>query len=264
MRDLGRMLLAAFRVAFFVANTLIAMTLVLLASFRDPEGRRTYAIARWWAWLNVRGCGVRVDVDGLEHLDPHTSYVFMSNHRSAFDVLTLVVALWEFQLRWVAKSELRRIPVFGLCLEVMKQIFVDRSDHAAAVASLAAARRRLHDGVSVVFFPEGTRGDGKMLPFKKGGFVFAIETGLPIVPIGIKDTGSLVAHDGFLGRPHGVVHVDVRRPIGTTALTVADRDVLLARVRRAIAAAVRRVALVPVPHGVVIGPRSLARARGSR
>src|SRR5436190_23314622 len=98
MRDLAHKLLAAFRLAFFFANTLVAMALVLLTSIGDPEGRRTYAVARGWAWLNVRCCGVRVEVDGLEHLDPHTSYVFMSNHRSAFDVLTLVVALWDFQL----------------------------------------------------------------------------------------------------------------------------------------------------------------------
>jgi 1-acyl-sn-glycerol-3-phosphate acyltransferase len=265
MRDAARLLLAILRLAFFVVNTLVAMALVLVVSFRDPDGGRAYAVARWWAWLNVRCGGVRVEVDGLEHLDPAASYVFMSNHRSVFDVLTLVVALWDFQLRWVAKAELRRIPVFGLCLKVMKQIFVDRRDHAAAVASLAEARRRLRNGVSVACFPEGTRSAGDMLPFKKGGFVFAIETGMPIVPIGIRDAGRLFGRDGTLGRLRRVVHVEVRRPIGTTALTLDDRDLLLARVRRTIAAAVRTTAPPsPAQGGVLIGSRALAPGRAPR
>ncbi len=232
----GALVLAGLRLLVFVVDTALFIPLVLLAAIGDSEGRRAYAVARWWAWLNARLCGVSISAEGLAHLDPTRSYVFMSNHRSALDVLTLVVALRDFQLRWVAKRELARIPGFGLGLRATKQIFVDRSDHAQAVASLAAARSRLRGGISVVFFPEGTRSTGPLLPFKKGGFVFAIETGTPIVPIAIAGSRSLLRRDGALCRRRTRVQVTVRPPVPTANLTLEDRDVLLARVRWVIAA----------------------------
>jgi 1-acyl-sn-glycerol-3-phosphate acyltransferase len=231
------MLLGALRLLLFALDTALFIPVVLLVSISDPTGRRAYRVARWWAWLNVRLCAVRVEVNGLEHLDPTASYVFMSNHRSAFDVLTMIVALWDFQLRWVAKQELGRIPGFGWGLRATKQIFVDRGDHAKALASLDAARDRIRGGVSAVFFPEGHRSTGPMLPFKKGGFVFAIQTATPIVPIAIIGSGSLRRPDGYLRRPSGKVRVVIRPPVPTADLTLADRDVLLARVRWVIAAA---------------------------
>ena len=240
------MLLGAFRLLLFGLDTLVFILLVLLASIGDPAGRRAHRVARWWAWLNVRLCGVRVEVDGLEHLDPSGSYVFMSNHRSAFDVLTMVVALWDFQLRWVAKKELGRIPGFGWGLRATKPIFVDRGDHAKALASLDAARARIRGGVSAVFFPEGHRSVGPLLPFKKGGFVFAIQTATPIVPIAIVGSGSLLARNGLLRRRSGTVKVIVRPPVPTAHLSLDDRDALLARVQWIIAAALATAARSPV------------------
>ena len=233
----ARLLLGATRLAIFLLDTIAFIPLVLLASFRDPDGRRAYRVACWWVRLNVRLCGVRVEVEGLEHLDPRTAYVFMSNHRSAFDVLALVLALHDFQLRWVTKVELGKIPGFGAALRATKQIFVDRSNHERAVASLAAARSRIRGGESVVFFPEGTRSSGHLLPFKKGGFVFAIETGTPIVAIGISGPPSLLDRRGLLCRWRGRVRVAIRPPITTAAYGRDDRDALMARVRNVITGA---------------------------
>ncbi len=245
MREAACMLLGAIRVLIFGADTVVFIALVLLASIGDRDGRRAHGVARWWAWVNVTLAGVRVDVEGLEQLDPDASYVFMSNHRSAFDILALVVALWRYQLRWVAKIELGRIPGFGWGLRATKPIFVDRGNHERAVASLEAARDRIRQGASVVVFPEGHRNSGKMLPFKKGGFVFAIETGAPVVPIGISGTGSLLDRNGLLCRLHGAVRVAVRPPVPTANLTIADRDRLLARVRWVIASAAKPASLAP-------------------
>jgi 1-acyl-sn-glycerol-3-phosphate acyltransferase len=122
-------------------------------------------------------------------------------------------------------------------LRATKQIVIDRSNHERAVATLAAAGGRVRGGESVVFFPEGTRSSGPLLPFKKGGFVFAIETGAPIVPIGISGPRSLLDPRGLLCRWHGTVRVVVRPPIPTADLALDDRDIVLARVRRAIAGA---------------------------
>jgi 1-acyl-sn-glycerol-3-phosphate acyltransferase len=254
-----------------VLNTIVFIPIVLVAAIHDPEGRRAFRVARVWARLNVRLCGVAIEVDGRERLDPAAAYVFMSNHRSAFDILALVLALEDFELRWVAKAELGRIPGFGAALRATKQIFVDRADHARAVASLAAARDRIRGGESVVFFPEGHRSSGPLLPFKKGGFVFAIETGAPIVPIGISGPCSLVDPRGLLCRLHATVRVEVRPPVPTADLDVADRDALLTRVRRSIATAMhpprrlvpnrRRRALRPAARtGAVVHSVSARRA----
>lgn len=255
----GSILLAGLRLFVFVVDTALFLPFVLLAAIGDRSGNRAYAIARWWAWVNARLCGVSVTVDGLAHLDRTQPYVFMSNHRSALDVLTLIVALWDFQLRWVAKRELARIPGFGHGLRATRQIIIDRSDHARAIASLAAARGRLRAGSSVVFFPEGTRSPGPLLPFKKGGFVFAIETGASIVPIGIAGPVSLLRRDGALCRLRTSIHVAIRPAIATSGLTLDDRDVLLARVRWAIASAAhgRRV-----PPAAARGGSSRRSARG--
>ena len=259
------MLLAGLRILIFGILTVAFVPMVMLASLGDPEGRRAYAVARWWAWLNVRCCGVTLRARGLGHLDPSRSYVFMANHQSAFDVLTLMVALWDFQLRWVAKAELTRIPVFGQGLRATKPIFVDRHDHASAVASLEAARARIQRGVSAMFFPEGTRGNGRLLPFKKGGFVFAIATGTPVVPIRINGGESLLERTSALFRSGATIDVVVRAPIATAYLTSADRDTLLAQVRAEIADAAADVRWsLPTPKPRLVGVGALASAQPRR
>jgi 1-acyl-sn-glycerol-3-phosphate acyltransferase len=232
------MISGAVRLFVFVLDTAIAILCVLLASLADRDAKLAYKVARIWAWLNVKLCDTRVTVRGLEHLDPTRSYVFMSNHRSNLDVLALVGALWDFQLRWVAKEELFHIPLFGWGLRATKQIRVNRADHAQALASLAEAKQRMRDGVSVVFFPEGTRGTGTMLPFKKGGFVFALDTGAPLVPIAITGTEHLLPRGTWTVRRGGEVRVTICPPIPTATRLREDRDALLAEVRRVIASRV--------------------------
>ena len=230
------MIVGIVRLIVFMLDTAVVIPIVLLVSLADRHAKLAYRVAQRWAWLNVRLCHTRVHVRGLEHLDPAASYVFMSNHRSNLDVLALVEALWDFQLRWVAKKELLRIPFFGWALKASKQIIVNRADHAQAMASLAIAKDRIRNGISVVFFPEGTRSKGPMLPFKKGGFVFAIETGTPVVPIGISGTARILPRDGWLVRGGGDVSVVVQPPIPTAGLSLDQRDALLAQVEREIAA----------------------------
>lgn len=231
----GWVLLGLARLIVYTLDTAAVVPLVLVISAVDRHAKLAHHVVQYWAWLNVKVCGSTVEVEGLEQLDPDTSYVFMANHRSNFDVLALVSGLWDFQLRWVAKEELARIPLFGWALRATGQIVVDRRDHAQAVASLAAAKARIRDGISVAIFPEGTRGTGKLQPFKKGGFVFAIETKTPIVPIAIVGTESILPRDAWTVRHGGCVRVLVHAPIPTADLSFADRDLLLAEVERAIA-----------------------------
>jgi 1-acyl-sn-glycerol-3-phosphate acyltransferase len=117
-----------------------------------------------------------------------------------------------------------------------------------------------------VFFPEGHRSTGSMLPFKKGGFVFAIETATAIVPIGLIGSGSLRARNGSLCRWRSAIRVVVRPPVPTAALTLADRDGLLVRVRGAIASAANQPRSLPHPSAIgprVLAPQALAPSRSS-
>jgi 1-acyl-sn-glycerol-3-phosphate acyltransferase len=191
--------------------------------------RAGYDICRFWAWLNLRVFGVRVHVRRLAQLDASSPYVFMSNHRSQYDILAVIAALPEFQLRWVAKKELTRVPIFGWALRHAGHIIIDRSDTRQAVASLRAAHARMQAGISVTIFPEGTRsGEGEdLLPFKKGGFMLALETGIPIVPLVVLGSRDLLPRGSWLPMA-GDVEVVVGPPI---AVAGVERDELIRQVR---------------------------------
>jgi 1-acyl-sn-glycerol-3-phosphate acyltransferase len=220
-------LVSLIKLAIVALNTIVmAPVVVAIATF---DQRASYRVCRLWAWINLLVCGVRLHVQRLGTLDPRRAYVFMSNHMSQYDVLAVVAALDEFQLRWVAKKELTRIPVFGWALKNSGHIIIDRSNHAQAIASLRAARSQMETGISVLIFPEGTRGavGQPLLPFKKGGFMLALETGFPIVPLAIRGSGSILPR-GSLSPASGDVEVVVGPPIPVAGL---DRDELMRRVR---------------------------------
>ncbi len=220
-------LLSALKFAIVAIHTVvIAPTAAAVAVF---DQRAAYRICQLWVRLNLLLYGVRVRARRLAPLDPSAAYVFMSNHRSQFDILAVVVALGEFQLRWVAKVELTRVPVFGWALKHTGHIIIDRSNHHQSVASLRAARSKMEDGVSVMIFPEGTRSpaDQALLPFKKGGFMLAVETGFPIVPIAVRGSREILPR-GSWQPASGEIEVIIGEPI---AVEGVDRDELVERVR---------------------------------
>jgi 1-acyl-sn-glycerol-3-phosphate acyltransferase len=208
-----------------LATVVLAPVAVAVAVF---DQRAAYRVAQLWVRVNLAICGVRLHVRRLTPLD-RAAYVFMSNHLSQYDILAVVAALEKFQLRWVAKKELTRVPVFGWALVKTGHIIIDRSNHVQAVASLRAAQTQMAEGISIVIFPEGTRGTvGKpLLPFKKGGFMIALETGFPIVPLAIRGSGEILPRGSWYP-VGGDVEVVVGAPIEVTGL---DRDTLMQRVR---------------------------------
>lgn len=219
-------LLSIFRLAAVTLDTaVLAPTIAAIAAWDQRVG---YRVCQFWARLNLLAFGVRVHVRRLGSLDPATPFVFMSNHRSQIDILAVIAALEEFQLRWVAKKELTRVPIFGWALRQTGHIIIDRSDTQQAVASLRAARTQMSEGISVVIFPEGTRStpDQDLLPFKKGGFMLALETGFPIVPVVVCGSGELLPR-GSWQVSGGDIEVIVGEPIPVGGL---DRDELMKRV----------------------------------
>jgi 1-acyl-sn-glycerol-3-phosphate acyltransferase len=219
-------ILSIFRLVFVTLHTVVIAPVVVALALVDE--RAAYGLCRLWVRINVKVCSVRIRRRRLAWLDPHAPYVFMSNHRSQYDIFAVVEALPEFQLRWVAKKELASIPFFGWALRRGGHIVVDRSDTAQAVASLRAAREKMAAGVSVVIFPEGTRAapDETLLPFKKGGFMLALETGFPIVPIVVRGSDALLPRDSWRSRG-GTIDVVVGSPI---AVAGVNREQLMRQV----------------------------------
>ena len=215
------------KLAFLGLNTLVTAPVVVAVAALDQN--RSYHVAQIWARLNLLAFGVSVRTRRLAPLDPSQPYVFMSNHRSHLDVLAAMAALEEFQLRWVAKKELTNVPVFGWALRHTGHVIIDRSNHEQAIASLRAARAQMLDGVSVIIFPEGTRAptDDELLPFKKGGFMLALETGFPVVPMAVRGSRRLLPK-GSRSVAAGEIDLVIGAPIAVDRI---DRDTLMARVR---------------------------------
>jgi 1-acyl-sn-glycerol-3-phosphate acyltransferase len=175
-----------------------------------------------------------VEVEGREHVDPAQSYVLVSNHQSQSDVLVLYGWL-GIDFKWVMKQELRKVPGIGVACARLGHIFIDRSNHAAAVATLEAARGTIVDGTSVIFFPEGTRSrNGELLPFKKGAFRMALDLGLPILPLTV--TGARdVLPAGTADLMPGSARLTIHPPIPVGGLTGDDCAALVDEVRSVIA-----------------------------
>ncbi|MBP6667994.1 MAG: 1-acyl-sn-glycerol-3-phosphate acyltransferase [Gemmatimonadales bacterium] len=168
--------------------------------------------------------------EGLERVEGMGPCVFVANHQSWLDILALLVLL-PGSVRFVAKKELGRVPLFGPAMRAAGHIEVDRRDLRSAVSAYEAAGRVIRSGFSALVFPEGTRSrDGRLLPFKKGPFVLAIVAQVPVVPVVILGSHEALPRGSVRPRP---VPITVRLGglIPTAGLTYADRDTLAGRVR---------------------------------
>jgi 1-acyl-sn-glycerol-3-phosphate acyltransferase len=176
---------------------------------------------------------VRVEASGAR-LDPRGRYIFMANHRSLFDIPVLIATL-PGQARFLAKESLFRIPVFGWALKAGGFIPIDRRDRSRARDAFAAAVDRLGAGASILLFPEETRArDETLLPFQRGGFLLALKSGLPIVPVGIRGTLQVQPRGSFLVRP-GLVRVEYGEPMPIDSFAVSRKKELIDRVRSRVA-----------------------------
>jgi 1-acyl-sn-glycerol-3-phosphate acyltransferase len=211
--------------------TLILGPMVFPLALLDRNGKRAYLIGRIWSWIILKVSGIQVKVEGLSRLQSGKAYIFMANHQSNIDIPVLIHALPKFQLRWLAKRELVFIPVFGWALWASRHIIVDRASRSEAVATLRTAKQRLQAGVSVVVFPEGTRSpDGRLLPFKRGGFIMALKMQAPIVPVAIKGSGSLLPKGDWRLRT-GQIEVVVEGPVSVEEYDLKNVGHLVNRVQ---------------------------------
>jgi 1-acyl-sn-glycerol-3-phosphate acyltransferase len=193
-----------------------------------------YRSAMWIAHSGLRIAGIRWRVRGYDQLDLSRHYIFMANHVSNIDP-PLLIPLLPHRVTVLVKKELFKIPIFGRAMRMGDFVPIDRRNRDAAVASVRVAEETVRRGLHMVIFPEGTRSrDGRLLPFKKGPFYLAMETGVPIVPITILGTEKLLPKGKALARP-GEVEVIFHPPVDPAQHP--DRDDLISLVRNTIASA---------------------------
>lgn len=204
--------------------------LVALAFFALTRNRRLpLLLARSvWAPVILGTLGVRLEVSGADHCEFPQPCLFIANHESLLDIPVLFRAL-PVPLRFLAKAELRRVPLVGLFISTMGMVFVDRGDADAARESIEQVARVLHSGACVVAFPEGTRSrSGEIGSFKTGAFVAAIKASVPVVPIKIQGSAAILSPDTFAPRA-GRVRVVVGTPISSSGMGLEDRGELATR-----------------------------------
>ena len=203
------------------------VALVIGAFFKWKRGM--YALGRAGAGLAMALAGIRYRIGGRENI-PKTAVVFCSNHESNVDPAVLFHGLHPM-LHILYKAELRNVPLMRTVFDVGGFVAVDRGDRDRAMASIDRGAASLRAGNSFLIFPEGTRSrTGDLLPFKKGGFIMAIQAQVPIVPVAIRGGRDAMRKGSAIVRP---VHVSVRigKPVSTVGLNMDDRDRLIAVVR---------------------------------
>jgi 1-acyl-sn-glycerol-3-phosphate acyltransferase len=197
--------------------TALMASLSLLLSLFDKDGSKQHWCAQVWSRILARLAGTEVRVYGLEHIQPGTSYVFLSSHQSYMDIPVMLGYL-PAQLRIAAKKELFRIPFLGWHLRRAGHLAIDRSSSAEAIATLQRAANGIRNGICAFIFPEGTRSkDGTLQPFKKGGFKLAIQSKAPIVPITILGSRQVLPRDSIIFRS-GPIDMFIDPPIPTKDL----------------------------------------------
>lgn len=226
-----RLLATATGNAFLVLGSLVFGLLALPVALLPRGANGVFLLAKLWAWGLLGASGVRVSCRFEGPLERGRSYIFLANHQSMFDI-PLVLGTSPVQLRFAAKRSLFRIPVFGWAIRAGGFIPVDRGDRTKARATFAAAHERLRGGTSVLLFPEGSRSlDGRIQAFERGGFLLALKTGLPIVPVGIRGTLA-VQRRGSFGVAPGRVEIRYGEAIDPAPFGVRGRAQLEAEVRR--------------------------------
>ncbi len=192
-----------------------------------------------WSARVIRQSEIEVTVSGRERIEVGRAYVIMSNHQSHMDVPVLYHVLGG-SVRMVAKKELFALPLFGRAMREAGFISVDRENRQSAIANLEQAKDHLAGGTHIWIAPEGTRStNGELLPFKKGGFVLALETGAAILPITLRGTRDVLPAKGLVSQRGIPVHVTIHAPIETAPFKAMPgkqgREALVAAVRSSIA-----------------------------
>ena len=218
-----------------VLNTLfMGLICIVVGAVFTPDKADALAVA--WARIFCAIAPIRVKIQGRQNYNPLSSYVMVANHKSMVDIPVLQ-GFTGLTIKWVMKMELKKIPVFGPACSFLGCIYVDRSNGQVALESLGAAKNKLSDKASILFFAEGTRSRKKgLLPFKKGAFIFAMTSGLPVLPVTIKNSEQILPSDTLDLMP-GRVDLIIHPPVHIPNCSKAELDERIDQIHQTIAGA---------------------------
>ncbi len=205
----------------------------------DKQRRVIHAQCFWWSEAVIRVNPFwSVEAAGLEKIDPRKTYVITANHQSLGDIVVLYKTRMQF--KWVAKEVLFKVPFLGWCLSLSKHICLERGDMGSIKKVYREAAGWLRAGMSVLFFPEGTRSStDEMNPFQNGAFKLAIKEKKPVLPIAVSGTRDAIPKGSWIFNRKVFCKVTVLDPIETTDMNPADfeklRDMVRARIEAALA-----------------------------
>jgi 1-acyl-sn-glycerol-3-phosphate acyltransferase len=222
----------AIAVALCVLYTaVLSIPAALSAPFFD--GHSVSHIGRLWGWLIIRTCGLRVEIEGLENLQGLGPFVMVSNHQSMFDIFA-ILAFIPGETRFVAKKELRRVPLVGYAMGRSGHIFIDRERGGNAIRRAIQVSRL---GYNLCVFAEGTRfSDNQVHEFSDGAAWIAIATRLPCVPVAISGSAAIFPRGARAVVPGRRIRIRLGKPIETENLRSADRLALTHQLEAAVRA----------------------------
>jgi 1-acyl-sn-glycerol-3-phosphate acyltransferase len=199
----------------------------MLGVEEKPRGIYQRCMHAWCRGI-LKLSGVKLVVHNPELMSESTGQVYIANHVSWYDIFSLAAVVPRYT--WIAKAELRRLPLFGRAAESAGIVFIDRDNKKAAFESYKLAAQDVRRGRSVIIHPEGTRGkDYHLRPFKKGPFVLAIASQAPVVPTLVYGTREVMRKGSFMIRG-GTVHIHFLEPMTTEGYTYEDRTQLMEQV----------------------------------
>jgi 1-acyl-sn-glycerol-3-phosphate acyltransferase len=198
---------------------------------KDKAPRVAHTVSRIWAQVLLIFFLIRVKVQNRSLIDPRQTYVFVSNHQSQLDILIAAVSSYN-TFRFLAKAELTKLPVLGYIIRNL-YVPVARKSKAERTKSVDNLRRSLNEGVSVYIYPEGTRNktDKPLLDFYDGAFRLAIESGVPLAVLTVKDSRKLLNPLRIMDLSPGIIHCVWDQPVSTAGMTPDDMPELKEAVR---------------------------------
>ena len=232
---------AIWRVPVILTWTALMAILSVSLSLLDRSGGRQHWCARTWSRFIIFVSRVKVEVSGLDRLDPTQGYLFASNHLSMFDHWAFLACL-PFQFRFVAKASLFQLPFLGWHLRRSGNIAVDRQQNRKTLRVFQAAAKKMEEsGLSFVVYPEGARTWGdEVLPFRRGSLLLARYAGAPIVPVTIIGAHRRLSRGSMLIVP-GRMQMIIHPPIEFDQYKDLDLETLADTVRQTIIESYRQV-----------------------
>jgi 1-acyl-sn-glycerol-3-phosphate acyltransferase len=225
------MIAAAILFGFYAVASFLAALVAFPLAWATGNGNIIFRTGTWIVSTGIRMAGIRVILTGLENI-PKSSCIFMSNHVSNLDPCVIIPPIPQ-RVSILVKKSLTKVPILGIAMRLADFVPIDRDQRDSAIQSLRAAKRTLNSGLSLAVFAEGSRSrDGKLMPFKKGPFYLAYEAGVPVIPISVSGTETMMRKGSarvFPGNAYVTYHPALQPS------DYADREALMDAVRKSIA-----------------------------